>query len=36
MDLVEFMEMQGLSLPLDIQLLGREAQKGYAYAKCLH
>ena len=36
LNLFEFMEMQGLSLPLDIQLLGREAQKSHAYAKCLH
>lgn len=36
LNLSEFMETQGAPLPIDINLLGKVAEKSHAYAKCLH
>ena len=36
LNLAEFMEMQGVPLPVDITLLGAAAQKMHAFAKALH
>ena len=36
LNLAEFMEMQGVPLPVDITLLGAAAQKVHAFAKALH
>jgi len=36
LNLSEFMETQGAPLPIDMNLLGKVAEKSHAYAKCLH